>query len=263
MADAVPPPAPAPAPQPAPAPAKKGNRTLLIVLAVLGGIFLLMGGCVATCAYIGYKKAKEVTEASQSNPAYAALSIMAAFHPDLEVVSKDPATGVMVLKHKKTGEVSTVDTTQYTEENIEKLIQSLAEGKGAPAPKGPPKVTFTAPSTTATASAPPDDWPDYVTLYGGATGVKTSTAKNDGMLDFSFNYSGATDDAPDAVLEYYAQEFESAGFTVRRDPAGKNTFGPTGSLTALRKDPYAEVHVKAETTYDNRTSLLINGGEKK
>jgi len=125
MADSTPTPPP---PVPPAVPAKSGSRTLIIVLCILGGLLLLIGGCVTTCVYYGAKKAREYAETAEKNPAFATVSLIASLSPDVSVVSKDAASGKITLRNAKSGETITLDTTEYTPENIGRVVEEFARG---------------------------------------------------------------------------------------------------------------------------------------
>src|SRR5256885_1154522 len=112
-----PPPPPAPPPPP-PAPGGKSNKTLFIVLGILLGLFLIVGGCVATCTYVVGKKAKEYPKEAGKTPQLAATPLAASLTPAIEVVSKDPTTGIITIKDKETGKIQQIDTNKYSGENI-------------------------------------------------------------------------------------------------------------------------------------------------
>lgn len=125
MADSAPTPPP---PVPPAVPAKSGNRTLIIVLCILGGLLLLVGGCVTTCVYYGAKKAGEYAQAAEKNPALATVSLLASLSPEISVVSKDAASGKITLRNTKSGETITLDTHEYTPENIGRVVEEFARG---------------------------------------------------------------------------------------------------------------------------------------
>ena len=255
MSNPTPPPAAA-----APQPPAKSNRTLIIVLCVVGGLLLLFGGCAVACTILVGKKAKEFSSTSQSNPAYAALSIMAAFHPDLEIVSKDEKSGLIVIKNKKTGETSNIDTTKYNKDNIGQLIENLANGKGVP-------VDLTrAAATSGAAEAIGDgetvsEFPEYVVPYPGASRLSMKAGEDSGMFNFGYEYSAVTDDDPAKILDFYQQSLEAAGFQISRDAPGKGFHGPKGHLTANKTDPAMSVYVDTETEFNHKVRIRITGGE--
>ena len=61
------------------------------MLCVIGGLLLLIGGCVATCTVVVARKAKAYGADASQHPELTALSLAAAVHPGIEVVSKDKA----------------------------------------------------------------------------------------------------------------------------------------------------------------------------
>jgi len=165
MADSAPTPPPPAAPVAPPAPAKSGNRTLIVVLCILGGLLLLIGGCVTTCVYYGAKKAKEYAQTAEKNPAYATVSLLASLSPDVDVVSKDAVSGKITLRNKKSGESITLDTHDYTPENIGRALEEFA--RGLPATKGQAGETAPAPAQ--------DETKETVTI----------TLAKDGSLEFN------------------------------------------------------------------------------
>lgn len=255
MSDPIPPPVAVPSQPPA-----KGNRTLIIVLCVLGGLLVLFGGCAVACTFLVGKKAKEIASSSQSNPAYTALNIMAAFHPDLEIVSKDEKSGLIVLKNKKTGETSSIDTTQYNKENIGQLMENLANGKGVPADLARAAANVGDADAETDAETVPD-FPSYVVPYPGASRLSMKAGEDAGMFDFNFEYSAVTDDDPAKILDFYQQSLEASGFQINRDAPGKGFHGPKGHLTANKTDPAMSVYVDAETEFNQKVRLRITGGE--
>src|SRR2546430_17634365 len=122
-----PPPPPAPPSPPPPAPGGKSNKTLFIVLGILLGLFLIVGGCVATCTYVVSKKAKEYSKEAGKNPQFAAISLAASLNPAIEVVSKDATTGIITIKDKESGKIQQIDTNKNSGENIGKAIEDLSK----------------------------------------------------------------------------------------------------------------------------------------
>ena len=104
------------------------NKTLIIVLCVIGAIILIIGGCVTTCALVVRKKAMDYSRQAQKNPTYAALSFAASVHPDIQIVSQDENTGKITLRNKRTGEKVTINTNDYTPENIGKALEQVSRG---------------------------------------------------------------------------------------------------------------------------------------
>ncbi len=270
MPESTPPPV-SPAPVAPAAPAKSGNRTLIIVLCVIGGLLLLMGGCAVACTLIVGKKAKEFAEVSEKNPAYAGLTMIAAFSPDVEIVSKDLATGIVKLRNKKTNEIVTVDTTKYTADNIGEVFEKIAAGKGVPV-----KLTGadaqTVPAAEAAAAGDPESispqrgaaldanlkkFPASLPAYPGATTLqaKISTA----MGVHTYEYSAQTKDKPEAIADFYAKKFTAAGFTLLNRSTEANDHGASANLTASATEPAGTVTLQATTQENGQVEVELTG----
>lgn len=272
---------PPPAPQPAPVPAKSGNRTLIIILCVFLGILLLIGGCVATCTYIVARKAKEIGRQAQKNPAFVSLSFAASLAPDIQVVSKDENSGKITLKNKKTGEVVTIDTTQYTAENVEKALEKFAEQSQKAAATVSKQVTpsddssANSSSSTANSSSEPESapepkisagkatalaatlkkFPSYLPAYSGSTTTEASQTVM-GAGKFS-NYVFLTSDKPETVVDFYEKKLTKAGFTALGRNNDSNDNGPTSSASFVLQESKGTVSITAETQEGGRVKVSV------
>jgi hypothetical protein len=269
---------PAPAPQPAPVPAKSGNRTLIIILCVFLGILLLIGGCVATCTFIVARKAKEISRQAQKNPAFVSLSFAASIAPDIQIVSKDEDSGKITLKNKKTGEVVTIDTTQYTSENIGKALEKFAEqGQKAMAamPKQVAADDSSANTSSTSSSSEPESapepkisagkaaalattlkkFPSYVPAYsGGITTEANQTVMGAGKFS---NYVFLTSDKPETVVDFYEKKLTAAGFTALGRNNDTNDNGPTSSASFVLQESKGTVSITAETQEGGRVKVSV------
>jgi len=223
MADSTPTPPPPLAPATAPAPAKSGNRTLIVVLCVLGGLLLLIGGCVTTCVYYGAKKAKEYAQTAEKNPAYATVSLLASLSPDVVVVSKDAASGKITLRNKKSGEITTLDTHDYTPDNIGRALEDFARGRPAT------KAKVATPTETPVAEATKE--------------AVTITLAKDGTLEFN---------GEAATLEALPELLKQAGGDGKDTPillvAEENTPLPavTQVMDACRKEGFSNIQLQSK-----------------
>ncbi len=271
---ATPPPATPPPAAPAPASGGGGSKILIIILCIVIGFFVLIGGCVATCAWYAHKKAKEYTEAAHRNPQLTALSTMAAFTPGVQVVSKDEKTGKITLRNKNTGETVTINANDYTTDNVANALEKFVQGGKFPSSTTPPASapanddsSNSAPSNTdnasSTSSAPAADQPEpkittarasalssaakklpnFVNTYPGSqtTDVTQNTIAGMSMGTYEFN----TTDKPDDILDFYEKKITGAGFTVVGKNSETNDFGPVGHLVATRGEPMGNLNVEA------------------
>jgi len=273
MADNPLPPATPPTSAPAAAPAKSGNKTLIIVLCVLGGLFLLIGGCAVGCTYLVGKKAKEYAAMSEKNPAYATLSVLAAVMPDVEVVSKNPDTGIINLRNKKTGEEVSLDTTQFNERNITEAFERFATGKGLPAnpsasassassapvpSRGEESSAAITPQRAAALAANVKSFPALLPPYPGATTREAKTSAVAGMQ--TFEYEAVTKDVPAKVLAFYEKKFASAGLTVAGKSSDTTDHGPALKLSVVSTNPVGTLEVEAAATENGETQVTVQGG---
>lgn len=268
MAENNPPPATPPA---APAPAKSGSRTLLIILCVLGGILLLIGGCAVGCTYLVGKKAQEYAKISEKNPAYATLTVLAAIAPDVEVLSKNPDTGLIKLRNKKTGEEVSLDTTQFNERNITEALERFAAGKGVPVKLSQPATTTPAagpseetepsaiitPQRAAALAANLQAFPSLLPPYPGATTREAKTATALGL--HTFEYEAVTPDTPAQVLAFYEKKFSAAGLTVAGKSSDTTDTGAALKLSVTSTDPVGALEVEAAAGNNGETLVTVQG----
>jgi hypothetical protein len=259
MATPPPPPPPPPAAAAAiPAPSG-GSRTVLIVLCVLGGLFLLIGGCVGACSYYAAKKAKAYAASASKNPQFAAVALAASVHPDIQVVSKNEDAGQITLRNKKTGEVVKLDLNAYSAENIGRTMEQFARGlKPAVA-----EASGAAPVSADVASAEPvpevasarpvaDEpandsgrekispariaamegmlrkFPAYVEKYPRSETVEVTLNSFGGFSTGSYSFFSS--DKPDAIVEHYEKKITAAGFAVLSKNSDTNDYGSTSTL---------------------------------
>jgi hypothetical protein len=257
---------PAPA---APVPPKSGNRTLIIVLCVILGLFLLVGGCVSTCVYFVGKKAKEYSAEMEKNPEMATVSTIVAFTPGVEVVSKDEAGKKITLRNKKTGETLTLDLSNFSAENMGKAIEQFSKGQKVTAVAGESGVSSSAtdsasssagmlsitPAKAAAMEANVKKFPDFVAAYAGATTLEaTTTMVGSGTVG---SYVFLTSDAPDKVTDFYAQKLTQAGLTITGKTSDANDNGPTSTLVSTAENPERSVPVNAETQPGGKVRVTV------
>lgn len=226
------------APAPTPVPAKKSN-TLVIVLCVILGLFLLiLASCVGTCIYVG-KKAKDYSEASEKHPQVAALALAVAVTPGVEVVSKDLEAGTIVLRNKKTGEVVNLDAKDFSQEKVAAVIEQMIQGKGVNVKTGghgTANVTDTESAAVShesdaaslnaaqveTAKAAVKEFRSDFPLYTSG-GAKTVDASHNLFAGISNSHHVfVTTDAPAKVADFYGAKLIADGFTVVANENGTN-----------------------------------------
>jgi hypothetical protein len=251
----------------------------VIVLIILGVLLVLIGGCVATCTYIVRKKAKEYSSEAQKNPQMAAISTIVAFAPNLEVVSKDPDSGKITIRNKKTGETVTWNVNDLSAEAITKDVERFSSGKKPtvaqkkdeaateesnaeptqqeeqekPAPKpSAPKITASQASAMVGVLK---KFPSELPAYPGGTTTKASLQGAMGTQVGEYVFT--TSDPVEKVADYYEQKFTKSGLTIASRQSGSDENGDTATLIATREAKPALMATVSAKTANGKTEVEI------
>jgi hypothetical protein len=234
------------------------------VLCVVGAVVLLIGGCMTTCVYLGWRASKHMKEYSseaEKNPQVAALDFAASVNPNLEVLSKDVAAGKITIKNKQTGEVVTFDLSAKNVEEMRKAMEQFAKGMKAsppveskteaaeqPSPAAEDQHTAGNPAEQSAApvtAAETGESSDVVAIYPGAKTL--SNAVNSIGGNSIGNYTFLTGDAPGTVADFYQKKFTGGGFSVLSRQNGSDGNGAIASMLASRADPQTMITFVAKT----------------
>lgn len=268
-----------PAAASAPGPAKKSN-TLVIVLCVFLGIFLLvLASCVGTCIYVG-KKAKDYSKSSAKNPQIAALALAASIAPGVEVVSKDLDAGTLVLKNTKTGEVINLDAKNFSQEKVSAMIEQMAQGKGVNVKmqsggtssatsgtdlsKSGTSASESSSSETSVSAAQADGQAATLKEFGAdfpiytSGGVKTTEASQNAIGKISTSqHSFVTSDSPSKVADFYGKKLIAGGYKVVASEDGSDENGPKISRV-FQKDGMGSTFTVTAQIEDGKTRCEVN-----
>jgi len=252
----------------------------VIVLCVLLGFFvLIIGGC-ATCAYFVGKKAKEFKQTADKNPQFAAISMVLALNPDVQVVSKNETTGIITVRNKKTGEITKIDSNDYTADNVGKALedmgrktQSAASKMSAEANDAAQKAAASVPSSSTSAhpsesrstssnsaamASTTKQLPSFVPTYPGSTTTDCSVSSMGGMTVGSYEFS--TSDSIDTVGTFYEKKIKANNLQVVNKAAAGDDNGNTFTLIGQSEDGKTmSVIVNSE---DGKTKGHITFGSK-
>jgi hypothetical protein len=259
-----PPSAPPPPPPPPPAaPVKGSNRTLIIVLCILGGLFLIIGGCMATCTYFVHKKATEYSADVKKDPQLATVNMIASVTPNLQVVSKDAAARKITIRNKKTGEVVTLDLNNLSSDNMEKAVQQFAKGQKVstpaqsdsetsepaaasamteelPAPAKPAPESIS-PARASAFAAALKRFPAFIPAYRGGKTLEASLGEIAGNTMGTYVFT--TGDPVETVADFYEKALTDGGFTIASRESGTDENGATTSILAQHTDPQMMVSI--------------------
>ena len=211
---------------------KKTNPLLWILAAVLG-LFLLMVIAVVAGGLFVAKKVSDVA----SNPGLAAVKLMVAANPDIELVSSDENKGTFRIREKKTGRVLTVDFDQIRSGKLvfEEDGQKVSLGGG---------MTL----------------PDWLPVYPGAIsngfGTQTSGAEVTGMVVLT------TSDSAQKVFDFYQNALKKAGITELTNTTTTAAGALTGTLVGRSSDERRSAQILFGVDQTN-TSATITWSSKK
>jgi hypothetical protein len=232
---------------PSPAPAKKSNALIWILVAVVG-LFMLAGIVVVAGGLFLAKKASDMA----SNPGMAAVKLMVAANPEVELVSTNEGRGTVTIREKKTGKVLTVNFDQIREGKLtfeqdgEKVsMEASSKGDGVEI-KGPDGTL----RLGGDAKLP--DWlPAYPGAQSKAVGTQASSSKeHSGMVVFT------TTDPPEKVLEFYQAALKKAGIAEAANTTATTNGKLAGMLAGKSEDErrFAQVLFGTE---EGKTSASI------
>lgn len=207
-----PPPAtPPPAPQPAP---KKGLPPLAWVGIGCGVLLLIALVLFAAGTWWVGKKVRDVAGDFENNPAMATAKMMVRLNPDLELVDSDDEEGTITVRDKRENKEYTFDLHDIEEGKLDILTgegeeSSVRFGGGE---EGGFEITTESGGKTSrirVGAGDADELPDWIPIYPGTepkgTFLSTSSEGTSGAFGMT------TDDAPDEVLSWYADEIEDLG----------------------------------------------------
>lgn len=83
----------------------------------------------------------QTANGAAANPMFAALQIMTALNPDLEIVSSDPKTGIVVLHDRKSGETTEINVNELQNGGLESLLNGGAKPSSETAPPDPAVIS--------------------------------------------------------------------------------------------------------------------------
>jgi hypothetical protein len=173
----------------------------------------------------------------------------------VQIVSKDEDSGKITVHNKKTGETVTINTNDYTADNIGKALQKFTQSAQAAAHKAnaalPPNS-----GQSATLNGRAKKLPDYLPSYPGATTVSSEVQNLGGII--TGNYVGSTGEKPDEVLAFYEQKLTAAGYTIAGKTSDSTDHGQTAVLSAITQGPQRNVTLSVESAGAGHTQIAIN-----
>jgi hypothetical protein len=239
----------APAPPPAVGPATATKTSPIIW--ILGGCFglLVLGGILGSMVlyYIGHK-AKDAARMMEKNPGYAVARIIAAAHPDVEVVSTDEDKGTITVRDKKTGKVLSMNfaDAQKGKFVFEQDGQKLAVEAHGDGDKGTLELKSSEGSMKFNAGASAEKLPDWLPSYPGSTPQGSVSMQSVTGTSGSFHFT--TKDSVEQVMSYYEDSLKKSGLKVTTNTVQQNGKTSLGTLTGEETGNKRKVIVTATVT---------------
>jgi hypothetical protein len=207
--------------QPQSVPAKKGMSVWAWLAIGCVGILVVCGIAVGGFVWWGAHKVKAMAADMQAHPDVAAVKMIVAMNPDLEMVSTDEANGKVTIHNKKTNETVTLDMADVKNGNIS---FTGADGKQGSMTfdqsAGKVEVKGADGSTASFGGGAATKLPDWVPAYPGGTAEGVYSGEDANQATGSFGLT--TSDSVTQVFSFYKQELSNAGFKVNESHYSAN-----------------------------------------
>jgi hypothetical protein len=242
-----------------PPPPKKGSKVLLWGLVGCTSLLLIGVTLAITGGYFVYNKAKEMgfdPELMEKQPALAVAKILTATNPDVELVSVDEEKGLITLREKKSGKVTTINLEDAQKGRIvfegegKEAVTIEASGEGESG-----TVEVKTPEGSARFSAGSNvTLPDWIPEYPDAEITGNFSMQSDKTDSGSFSFT--TQDSIDEVISFYEDGLKESGLKVSTNllrQGGKVTLGTAVGEGADKKQ---SAYVNAQAT-DSGTQVTV------
>ncbi|HEV8240840.1 MAG TPA: hypothetical protein VGS57_15855 [Thermoanaerobaculia bacterium] len=191
-------------------PQKKGMSVWAWVAIGCVGILVVCGVGFGALTWWGYHKAKSVVAEYKDHPGLAAVKMITAANPDLELVSSDEANGKVTIKNKKTGEVVTLNMADIQNG---KISFDSAQGHSSMSfDQNAGKLEVQGANGQTASFGASAQLPSWVPAYPGAAPEGVYAAEDGTQRGGTFGLT--TGDGVTQVFDFYKSQLEGAGFKV-------------------------------------------------
>ena len=203
-------------PMPPPGPVRRKTSPWVWVLVALGGIVLLVVMTLGVGVWFVAHKVKQAgldPDLMRRNPNMAAVKLITAMNPDIEVVKTDDERGVITVRNKKENKLYTINLEDakkgkfvFQEEGKPPTtIEAKTEGAGG-------GVTVTTDQGTSTFGTG-GKMPSWMPAYPGSTEPQGTFSANssDGSVG---NFTFKTSDSGDKVFSFYQDKLKGEGYKI-------------------------------------------------
>jgi len=237
---------------------KKGMSPLAWILigcggvAVIGLVVLVVGGLFI------FQKGKELVEDYEANPELATAKMMAAVHPEIELVDSDPNDDEVLFRNSKTGEEVIVDMKAIREGRFQlKDVDGKTVFAVEPDPESGSMTVTTAEGRSAYLRGDVA-LPQWLEAYPGTEARSILDTTTDEMRGGMLNMQ--TSDAIEDVLVFFEKSLGANGLSteVSRFGAGE-TKG--GTVKGRSDDGKREITISA-SAYEDLTNITVQFTER-
>jgi len=191
-------------------PQKKGMSVWAWVAIGCVGLLVLGGVGFAGLTWWGLHKAKSMVAEYKDHPELAAVKMITAANPDLELVSSDEANGKVTIKNKKTGEVVTLNMADIKNGQIS--FDSAQGHSSLNFDQNAGKLEVKGANGQTASFGASAQLPSWVPAYPGAAAEGVYAAEDNAQRGGTFGLT--TGDSVTQVFDYYKAQLNGAGFKV-------------------------------------------------
>jgi hypothetical protein len=241
---------------PPPPEAKKKGRAVFWILGGCLGLIIIAAIVFGAFTYFVARRAGLDPDLMKKNPTLAAVKMMAAVNPDIEVLSVDEDKGIIRVREKKTGKTMTMNLKDaqkgkfvFQDDKEGSLeIQAKGEGDNASVEVRSDKGTM------RMGAGSKADLPDWLPAYRGAesAGVFSINGEDSDAGSCTFK----TNDSVENVAAFYENALKQAGFTVQKTTTQVPGKGSFVMLAAEDSDARRNAHVTAAKSEEGTTITL-------
>lgn len=245
--------------QPPGPPPKKSKALMWILIGVAAVAFIVMAG-VSIGSYVLYRTVKNSgfdPDLMRKNPGLAMTKMMAALHPDMQVLSTDDAHGTVTVRDKNTGKTLTFrwdpdKKTLVIVGDDGKEVKLSASGDSQNGSVSVDSVDGTIKFGTAAGNSAPA----WAPVYPGTTPQGTFSSQTPEASQSTYTFK--TNDPAPKVLDYFKEQLTNNGFKVNVVATGDKG----GLLQATTEGEKRSVMITAGTSPEG-TQGSVTTVEKK
>jgi len=232
----------------------------VIIVIVIGGMFVA-------------KKAKNIVEGFEENPARAAVELIARTNPDIEVVDSDDAAGTVTIRHKETGEEITVNYEDIKNKGLrfesdDGKVTIKADPDGGLEISGENgNVTITGDKESGAVEiktkegevrygkADADELPDWIPDFPGADPENVFLATTPEGISGNLTLSAGAD--LEQAIDLFEKICEDRGFTIENKTMMKQGGENHGMLSAVEEKTGRRLVVSGQEADDGSTLNVV------